>query len=197
MNMTPEQIEATGKVLNSFAGVELVLVILALVAIIFIFVLGPKILDKRYKYKMAELNKENQALQNETNALVKEVSARLNRIEENGIETNNRLAVVESEKVNTKMLARDILRLNLRMESNDTATRMEAARDYLKLGGNGESLDVIKSLVLKNPDLWNYMLEKDAKNYTSDEMKTYYHSALEEIDIKIRDIKLKRGETKT
>jgi hypothetical protein len=188
MNMTPEQIEATGKVLNSFAGVELVLIILSIVAIIFIFVLGPKILDKRYKYKMAELNKENQTLQNETNSLVKEVSARLNRIEENGIETNNRLAAVEKEKVNTKMLARDILRLNLRMETNELPFRMEAARDYLKLGGNGESLEIIKSLVLKDRALWNYILAQDSKNYTSNEMKDYYHGALKEIEMKILDI---------
>jgi hypothetical protein len=194
---TPEQIKAFGDALSGFAGVELALIILAIVAIILIFVLGPKYLDRRYKFKMAELNKDNQALENETNALVKEVSARLSRIEENGIETNNRLAVVEREKIDTKMLARDILRLNLRMETNDMATRMEAARDYLKLGGNGDSLQIVKSMVLKNPELWNYILEKDAKNYTSAEMRAYYHSALEEIDVKIRDIKLKREETKT
>jgi hypothetical protein len=194
MNMTPEQIEATGKVLNSFAGVELVLIILAVVAIIFIFVLGPKILDKRYKYKMLELNKDNQALQNETNSLVKEVSARLNRIEENGIETNNRLAAVEREKVNVKMLARDIMRTNLRMKENDMPTRMEAARDYLKLGGNGNSLEVIKSMVLKEPEMWNYIINQDTKNYTSEEMKEYYHGALKEIEIKCLDIHKKKEE---
>jgi hypothetical protein len=81
MNMTPEQIEAAGKVLNSFAGVELILIILSVVAIIFIFVLGPKILDKRYKYKMAEMNKENQTLQNETNEMVKAIAKNRDVIE--------------------------------------------------------------------------------------------------------------------
>jgi hypothetical protein len=82
MNMTPEQIEATGKVLNSFAGIELVLIVLSVVAIIFIFVLGPKILDKRYKFKMAEMNKENQTLQNETNEMVKAIAKNRDIIEE-------------------------------------------------------------------------------------------------------------------
>jgi hypothetical protein len=185
---TPEQIKAVGEALSGFAGVELALIILAIVAIILIFVLGPKYLDKRYKFKLAELNKDNQALENETNALVKEVSARLNRIEENGIETNNRLAAVEREKVNVKMLARDIMRINLRMKENDMPTRMEAARDYLKLGGNGNSLEVIKSMVLKEPDTWNYIINQDTKNYTSEEMKEYYHGALKEIEVKCLDI---------
>jgi hypothetical protein len=32
------------------------------------------------------------------------------------------------------------------------------------------------------------MLEKDAKNYTSEEAKKYYHGALKEIEIKVLDL---------
>jgi hypothetical protein len=93
---TPEQIKAFGDALSGFAGVELVLIVLAIVAIIFIFVLGPKILDKRYKLKLHELNKENQALQNETNEMVKAIAKSRDTIEET---LHNQSAQIE--KLNT------------------------------------------------------------------------------------------------
>ena len=179
--MSAEQIEAAANGLSLFQGLELFLIIATVVGLVFIIFLGPKLLDKRYKFKMAELNKENQNIEMETNALVKEVAGRLNRLEENVVEFRLKISDLEKEKINQKMLARDVLKGIFYNEMIDMANRLEAARDFLKLGGNGEGKKLIKKLVMGNKALWNYIVDQDNKNFTNDEMKEYYHTALDEI----------------
>ena len=76
--MDPEII----KNLALFSGLELFLIVGVIFAIFLIIKLGPPWLDKRYKLRLAELNNETRQLEVETNAMVKEVASRLDRLEE-------------------------------------------------------------------------------------------------------------------
>jgi hypothetical protein len=130
---------------------------------------------------MLQLNKDNQHMEVETNALVKEVSMRLNSLEESVSELGTKLSLFDKDKINQKQLARDVLRSILSNEGVGIAIRLEASRDFLKLGGNGEGKILIKKLVLNNKELWRYIIDQDNKNFSSEEMKEYYISSLEEI----------------
>jgi len=177
--MSPEMLNA----LSLFEGIELVTIALLFVIVSMIIFLGPKWLDKRNEIKLVEINKENQQVDAETNAMVKEISSRIGRLEESGHDFNTKLENLEVDKVNTKMLARDILKSLVYNESSSMPMldRLEYARDFLKLGGNGNCRKHIKQLVVANKELWNHVLDEDSKHYTNAEMKEYYLSALEDI----------------
>ena len=178
----PEVIEETGKALARFDHFELVMIVALIIAVALIFILGPKWLDKRYEVKLADINTQNKQLDAENNALIKEISGRLTGLEYNVSEVMLKLGEIEKLKVSQKMLARDVLRSNITNEKLDKMTRLEAARDYLKLGGDGNLMGPIIELAVSDKELWNHVKDEDSGRYVDAESAEYYRMALEKIN---------------
>jgi len=88
--VSPEHIEATGNALSRFGIIELIILGIIGVIILVIIVLGKRLIDvwmakinKDSQQMLISLNKENNQIEVETNAFVKEIVDRLTPIEEN------------------------------------------------------------------------------------------------------------------
>ena len=181
MGVDPEVIHATGRALSLFDHISLAMIIFLIISVALIIVLGPKWLDKRDALKRKDLNNKNQQLSVENDALMQEIAGRLAGIETIINELKHRMEALEKDKISLKMLARDVLRSNILNDKLPAINRLEDAKDFLKLGGDGNTMPTIKELALHNPAIWNHVLEEDSKRFVDEEMQEHYIKCLEEI----------------
>jgi len=183
-------VRETGNVIKAFGGleiVELVIIAILIIAVVLIWKCLPEWISKKSEIKMLQINKQNEQVGNETNALVKETSNRLEKLETAVCkisDINKKIddiiddRIIQSNKLDT--VYKDVLSLRVYDENSPILDRLEAFNEYIKLGGNGNCKDYAKTnLILKNKELWKNILKKEKVEII--DLKEYYKDSLLEI----------------
>jgi len=171
----PETIEATGRALSFFVGIDLFLVILLILGVVFMIKILPKIIDG----KITGLTKEKTALETETNMLVKNIGDTLKRLEGNQDDINVKLD--ENDK-RYQRLEKSVLKTVIYNEHLPMLDRMEDAHDYLYLGGNGPTREyIITNIIIKDRKLWESVLQRKMEKLPEYNPKKNYEETLAEI----------------
>jgi hypothetical protein len=190
-----DTIKETAHALSAFSGLDLIIVAVLIIAVVLIWKFLPKWVEHKSEVKMHEINKQNEQMEMETNALVKETSNRLERLETVISELSNKGIsnqiteidkkvdsiiedrIIEGKKLNT--LGKEVLKLRVYDENNPVLDRLEAFNEYIKLGGNGNCRKVATELILYNKELWCSVLNND-KNQIND-LDNYYKENIKDI----------------
>ena len=137
------------------------LIILGIIVILFIIVwrVAPKFVDKHAEFKILEINKKYEQINNETNSVVHNISDRFSTVE-TYIENNKRnIEEIKSEvhqlRNEMKQNNKAVLRLQIFDDSLDDYSRLEAGIEYFKLGGNGKGKAKILEIATNNPEAWD------------------------------------------
>jgi len=173
-----ETIEATGRALSLFDGIDLLVVVFLILGAVFMIRILPKIIDG----KIAKLTKDKTALETETNLLVKNIGDTLKRLEGNQDDINARVGKLAENDRQYQMLARDVLKIIIYSNDLPLLDRMEATHDYLYLGGNGPTKEyAITNIIIKDRKLWESVLQRKKEKLPDYDPKKNYVETLAEI----------------
>jgi hypothetical protein len=166
-----DTIKETAQMLTAFSGLDLIIVAVLIIAVVLICRFLPKWIDKKSEVKMLEINKNNEQMEIETNALVKETSNRLEKLEG------------AISKLDYKNVFKNVLMSIIYNENIPVLERLEAFNEYLKLGGNGNCKKFVMMLILNNKELWQSIISKDEQHI--EDLNDYYLKSLSEIKINV------------
>ena len=157
-----------------FKDEPVAIIMIGLLAVIGIFVwrVLPGYLQKRTEMETIKSSKEIEMLKQACNDLIKSATSRLDRIEQI-LEQMNKQSddYIEARKNTLKAII---------YNNAPILERLGCFNEYLKLGGNGNCLKFCISLIVKNEELWESILNSD-KTKPHAEYKEYYKEALAEI----------------
>lgn len=169
-----DTIMEAGKTLSLFSGLDLFIVAFLIIAVILIWKLLPKWIDKKSEIRMYEINSKNLQMEYETNALVKETSKRLEKLE---------TVLQDFNKNGSKEIEKNVLKSIIYNENVPVLERLECFNKYLKLGGNGNCRKFAMKIIIENRKLWDSILNNE--EVIIDNLNRYYKDSIKEIKVRL------------